>query len=85
MAKTSDWFPHTVGEHRESRYLIRDQALDAEPTRSDFGSGIDNNPCHDRSGMKGLPMNVSLTPSLEQLIRQKVEAGAYNNASEVVR
>jgi antitoxin ParD1/3/4 len=30
-------------------------------------------------------MNVSLTPGLELLIRQKVDSGYYNNASEVVR
>ena len=30
-------------------------------------------------------MNVSLTPQLEALVRQKVESGLYNNASEVVR
>lgn len=30
-------------------------------------------------------MNVSLTPRLEALVRQKVETGLYNNASEVVR
>ena len=30
-------------------------------------------------------MNVSLTPKLEQMIRDKVESGLYNNASEVVR
>jgi antitoxin ParD1/3/4 len=30
-------------------------------------------------------MNVSLTPRLEAMIRQKVESGMYNNASEVVR
>ncbi len=30
-------------------------------------------------------MNVSLTPHLEAMIRQKVESGRYNNASEVVR
>ena len=30
-------------------------------------------------------MNVSLTPQLESLIRQKVDSGRYNNASEVVR
>ena len=30
-------------------------------------------------------MNVNLTPELEQLIRQKVESGLYNNQSEVVR
>ncbi len=30
-------------------------------------------------------MNVSLTPQLEALVRQKVETGLYNNASEVVR
>ena len=30
-------------------------------------------------------MHVSLTPKLEDLVRQKVESGLYNNASEVVR
>jgi antitoxin ParD1/3/4 len=30
-------------------------------------------------------MNVSLTPQLEEMIRQKVDTGRYNNASEVVR
>jgi antitoxin ParD1/3/4 len=30
-------------------------------------------------------MHVSLTPKLEELIREKVDAGLYNNASEVVR
>lgn len=30
-------------------------------------------------------MNVSLTPQLEAMIRQRVESGRYNNASEVVR
>jgi len=30
-------------------------------------------------------MNVNLTPRLEAMVRQKVEAGLYNNASEVVR
>jgi antitoxin ParD1/3/4 len=30
-------------------------------------------------------MNVSLTPQLEEMIRQRVESGRYNNASEVVR
>jgi antitoxin ParD1/3/4 len=30
-------------------------------------------------------MNVSLTPRLEEIVRQKVESGLYNNASEVVR
>lgn len=30
-------------------------------------------------------MNVSLTPQLEAMVRQKVETGLYNNASEVVR
>lgn len=30
-------------------------------------------------------MNVNLTPQLEALVRQKVETGLYNNASEVVR
>lgn len=30
-------------------------------------------------------MNVSLTPSLEQFVRDCSETGDYNNASEVVR
>jgi len=30
-------------------------------------------------------MNVSLTPQLEAIIRQKVESSHFNNASEVVR
>jgi antitoxin ParD1/3/4 len=30
-------------------------------------------------------MNVSLTPELEQLVREKVASGLYQTASEVVR
>ena len=30
-------------------------------------------------------MHVSLTPNLENFVKAKVEAGYYNNASEVVR
>lgn len=30
-------------------------------------------------------MHISLTPELESRIRSKVEAGLYNNASEVIR
>lgn len=30
-------------------------------------------------------MHVSLTPQMEDLIKQKVASGMYNNASEVVR
>lgn len=30
-------------------------------------------------------MNVNLTPRLEAMVREKVESGLYNNASEVVR
>lgn len=30
-------------------------------------------------------MHMSLTPQLEAMIREKVESGLYNNASEVVR
>jgi antitoxin ParD1/3/4 len=30
-------------------------------------------------------MNVSLTPELESFVKQKVTAGMYNSASEVVR
>ena len=32
-----------------------------------------------------MPMNISLTPHLEAMIREKVESGSYNSASEVVR
>jgi antitoxin ParD1/3/4 len=32
-----------------------------------------------------MPINVNLTPELENLIRQKVSSGRYNSASEVVR
>jgi hypothetical protein len=31
------------------------------------------------------PMNVSLTPKLEEIVRRKVASGLYNNASEVIR
>jgi antitoxin ParD1/3/4 len=30
-------------------------------------------------------MHVSLTSNLEEMVRAKVESGAYNNASEVIR
>ncbi|MCI0488369.1 MAG: type II toxin-antitoxin system ParD family antitoxin [Blastocatellia bacterium] len=30
-------------------------------------------------------MNVSLTPQLEEMVRQKVDSGMYNSASEVIR
>lgn len=30
-------------------------------------------------------MNISLTPELERAVKEKVESGLYNNASEVVR
>ncbi len=30
-------------------------------------------------------MNFSLTPSLEQFVRDRADSGDYNNASEVVR
>lgn len=32
-----------------------------------------------------MPMNVSLTPQLEDMVRQKVASGLYTSASEVVR
>ena len=32
-----------------------------------------------------MPMNISLTPHLEEMIRQKISSGSYNSASEVVR
>jgi antitoxin ParD1/3/4 len=36
--------------------------------------------------MKEAPgMHISLTPKLEELVREKVDSGLYNNASEVVR
>ena len=31
------------------------------------------------------PMNVSLTPELEELVNEKVRSGLYQTASEVVR
>lgn len=30
-------------------------------------------------------MNISLTPELERAVKEKVQSGLYNNASEVVR
>ncbi len=30
-------------------------------------------------------MNVSLTPELDNLVKNKVESGLYNSASEVIR
>ncbi len=30
-------------------------------------------------------MNVNLTPKLEEMVKEKVATGLYNNASEVVR
>ncbi len=32
-----------------------------------------------------MPLNINLTPQLEELVRQKVSSGRYNSASEVVR
>lgn len=32
-----------------------------------------------------MSLNVNLTPQLEKLIREKVDSGRYNSASEVVR
>jgi antitoxin ParD1/3/4 len=32
-----------------------------------------------------MPMNISLTPHLEDMIREKIASGSYNSASEVVR
>ncbi len=32
-----------------------------------------------------MPMNVNLTPQLEDMIKRKVASGLYNSASEVVR
>ena len=30
-------------------------------------------------------MNISLTPELEKAVKEKVDSGLYNNASEVIR
>ncbi|HIG26333.1 MAG TPA: type II toxin-antitoxin system ParD family antitoxin [Verrucomicrobiales bacterium] len=30
-------------------------------------------------------MHISLTPELEKVVKQKVESGLYNNASEIIR
>lgn len=32
-----------------------------------------------------MAMNISLTPHLEQMIREKIASGSYNSASEIVR
>ncbi len=32
-----------------------------------------------------MPMNVSLTPQLEEMVKKKVASGLYRSASEVVR
>jgi antitoxin ParD1/3/4 len=32
-----------------------------------------------------MPINVDLTPFLEEMVRQKVNSGFYTSASEVVR
>ena len=32
-----------------------------------------------------MTLNVNLTPKLEDMVRQKVSGGLYNNASEVIR
>jgi antitoxin ParD1/3/4 len=32
-----------------------------------------------------MTINVSLTPQLEEMVRQKVAGGLYNSVSEVVR
>ncbi len=32
-----------------------------------------------------MPINVNLTPQLEDMFRKKVASGLYNSASEVVR
>ena len=31
------------------------------------------------------PVHISLTPKLEEMVRNKVDSGLYNNASEVIR
>jgi antitoxin ParD1/3/4 len=37
------------------------------------------------SSENAMPLNVNLTPRLEELVRRKVSSGRYNSASEVVR
>jgi antitoxin ParD1/3/4 len=32
-----------------------------------------------------MTLNISLTPQMEAMVRQKVSGGLYNSASEVVR
>ena len=32
-----------------------------------------------------MTLNINLTPELEKLVRQKVDSGRYNSASEVIR
>jgi len=32
-----------------------------------------------------MPMNINLTPQLEDMVKKKVASGLYNSASEVVR
>ena len=32
-----------------------------------------------------MPINVNLTPLLEEMVRQKVKSGLYTSASEVIR
>ena len=36
-------------------------------------------------GVPVMTLNVSLTPQLEEFVREKVNSGLYNSASEVVR
>jgi antitoxin ParD1/3/4 len=45
------------------------------------------NPHYPRAESPKAPMtlNINLTPHLEKLVRQKVDSGRYNSASEVVR
>ena len=35
--------------------------------------------------LEGRPVHISLTPKLEEMVRNKVDSGLYNNASEVIR
>jgi len=37
------------------------------------------------SRFPAMPMNISLTPHLEEMIREKIASGSYKSASEVVR
>ena len=71
--ETRDFRVRLVGELREGQEVPGVKALRGVP----FTVGV--------TVEQDLPMNVSLTPELEQFVSAKVETGRYNSASEVVR